>query len=122
MSCGVGYRCTLDPVLLWLWCSLAATALIQPLAWKLPYAAGATLKQNKTKQNKETKKKKKKYVFHDAISSTKNLVASDCDYVKFSSICWLSRPVQRRLMMDESTLEIFQVSKLPGQEDQWNAD
>ena len=32
--------------MLWLWCSLAAAALIQPLAWELPYAAGATLKKN----------------------------------------------------------------------------
>ena len=37
-------------VLLWLWCRPAATTLIQPLAWELPYAAGAA--QNKTKQNK----------------------------------------------------------------------
>ena len=33
-----------DPVLLWLWCRLAAAALIQPQAWKLPYAAGVALK------------------------------------------------------------------------------
>ena len=32
----------LDPVLLWLWLRLAAAAaLIWPLAWELPYAAGA---------------------------------------------------------------------------------
>jgi len=35
MSCGVGHRCGLDPVLLWLWYRPAATALIQPLAWNL---------------------------------------------------------------------------------------
>ena len=35
MSCGA------HPVLLWLCCRLAAVALIQPLAWKPPYAAGA---------------------------------------------------------------------------------
>ena len=27
-SCGVGCRCGLDPVLLWLWCRLAAAASI----------------------------------------------------------------------------------------------
>ena len=27
-SCSVGHRCGLDPVLLWLWCRPAATALI----------------------------------------------------------------------------------------------
>ena len=32
-----------DPALLWLWCRPAAAALIQPLAWDLPYAAGAAL-------------------------------------------------------------------------------
>ena len=35
-----------------LWCRSAATAPIQPLAWKLPYAVGAALK------GKEKKKKK----------------------------------------------------------------
>ena len=44
MSCGVGRRHGLDPVLLWLWCRLVAVALIRPLAWELPYAAGASLK------------------------------------------------------------------------------
>ena len=33
--------------MLWLWCRLAATALIGPLARELPYVAGAALK-NKT--------------------------------------------------------------------------
>ena len=32
---------------LWLWRRLAAAALIGPLAWELPYAAGATLKRKK---------------------------------------------------------------------------
>ena len=40
MSCGVGHRHGSDPALLWLWCRPAAVALIQPVAWKLPYAAG----------------------------------------------------------------------------------
>ena len=33
----------LDPVLLWLWCRLAAIALIQPLPWEPPYAMGTAL-------------------------------------------------------------------------------
>ena len=50
MSCGVGGRRASDPALLWLWYRPAAAALIQPLAWEPPYAAGAALKrQNKTK-------------------------------------------------------------------------
>ena len=37
-----------DPVWLWLW--LAAVALIQPLAWELPYVAGVALKRPKKKK------------------------------------------------------------------------
>ena len=56
MSCGVTDASRMDPVLLKLWCRLAATAPISPLAWKPPYATSAALKskskkQNKTKQN-----------------------------------------------------------------------
>ena len=68
MSCGVGCRCSSDPVLLWLWRRLAATALIGPLAWESPYATGAALekakRQKKKKRNTEraslNKQKKKK--------------------------------------------------------------
>ena len=56
MSCGVGRRCCLDLVLLWLWRRLETTALIRPLAWEPPRAAGAALKRQKTK-NKKTNKK-----------------------------------------------------------------
>ena len=48
MSCGVGHRRGSDPSLLWLWCRLAATARIRPLAWEPPYAVGAALKRQKT--------------------------------------------------------------------------
>ena len=34
-----GHRCGSGLVLLWLWCRLAATAPVQPLAWELPYAS-----------------------------------------------------------------------------------
>ena len=34
----------------WLWHRPAAKAPIQPLAWKLPYAAGAALKKQKQKK------------------------------------------------------------------------
>ena len=39
-----------DPVLLWLWCGLAATAPILPLAWKPPYAVGEALAKAKKKK------------------------------------------------------------------------
>ena len=46
-----------DPVLLWLWCRLAAVASIRPLAWDSPYALGAAL--NRKKQNKTRKTNQK---------------------------------------------------------------
>ena len=42
-----------DPALLWLWCRPATTALIRPLAWEPPYAAGAALKRQKQKKKKK---------------------------------------------------------------------
>ena len=47
VSCGVGRRRGLDPVLLWLWRRPAATVLIGPLAWEPPCAAGAALEKAK---------------------------------------------------------------------------
>ena len=52
LSCGIGHRRNSDPVLLWLLHRLPATALIQPLAWKLPYTTGAALKRKKKENNK----------------------------------------------------------------------
>ena len=37
-----------QPTLLWLWYRLAAVALIRPLDWELPCAAGLALKKKKT--------------------------------------------------------------------------
>ena len=51
VTCGVGHRRGLDLVLLWLWCRLVATAVIQPLALEPPYAVGTTLKKTKTKNS-----------------------------------------------------------------------
>ena len=53
MSCGVGGRLGSDLALPWLWYRLAAVALIGPLAWELPYAAGAALKGQKTGKKKK---------------------------------------------------------------------
>ena len=50
MSCGVACRRSLDPALLWLWRRLATAALIQPLAWELPYAMSGALKKTKKKK------------------------------------------------------------------------
>ena len=51
MSSGAGHSRGSDPTLLWLWCRPAAVALIQPLAWELPYATGAALKSKNRKQS-----------------------------------------------------------------------
>ena len=60
MSCGVGPRHGLDPVLLWLWYRLTATtALIWFLAWELPYAMHVALKKD---QKKKKKKKRMRFV------------------------------------------------------------
>ena len=47
MSCGVGHRRGLDPVLLWLWRRPAAVAPVGSLAKELPYATGEALKKRK---------------------------------------------------------------------------
>ena len=57
LSCGVGLRLSSDPELRWLWLRPATEALIQPLAWELPYGTGVALKGKK-------KKKKKKKLNH----------------------------------------------------------
>jgi len=49
VSCGVGHRRGLDLALLWLWCRLAATAPIRPIAWEPPCAKSAALKRQKKK-------------------------------------------------------------------------
>ena len=59
MSRGVGRRCGLDLVLLWLWHRPVATVPIGPLVWEPPCAAGAALKRQKDKKKKKKKKKKK---------------------------------------------------------------
>ena len=58
MSCGLGCRRSLDPVLLWLWHRPAAMAPTGPLAFEPPYTAGAALEKAKRQ-----KKKKGKWIF-----------------------------------------------------------
>ena len=48
LSCGVGCRCGSDPALVWFWRRPVAAALIRPLAWESPCAAGAALEKAKT--------------------------------------------------------------------------
>ena len=46
--------------MLWLWCRLAAAALVQPLGWELPYAMDATLKSKKKKKKKKKEEEREK--------------------------------------------------------------
>ena len=48
--CGIGRRCSLDLVVLWLWCRPAVVAPIRPPAWEPPYAVGAALKKERKKK------------------------------------------------------------------------
>ena len=54
LSCGVAHRGGLDLALLWLYCRPAAVALIQPLAWELPYALGVALKRKEKETSIQT--------------------------------------------------------------------
>ena len=55
VSWGVSCRHSPDPALLWLWCRLIAAALIRPLAWELPYAAGVALERKKERKKRYEK-------------------------------------------------------------------
>ena len=52
VSCGMGLRLRLNPVLLRLWCRLTTSAPILPLAWELPYDKGVAQKDQKKKKKK----------------------------------------------------------------------
>ena len=58
VSHGVGCGHCLHMALLWLWCRLEATALIQALGWELPYAASEAVKSKKPKKKKKKTPKK----------------------------------------------------------------
>ena len=53
VSCGKGCRRSSDATLLWLWCRLAATTLIRPLAWEPPCAAEAAQEMAKRQKKKK---------------------------------------------------------------------
>ena len=52
VRCGVVHRCGSDLALLWLWCRAEAVALIRPLAWEPPCAAGVAAAPIKKKKKK----------------------------------------------------------------------
>ena len=97
MSC----RCGLDLTLLWLWCRLAAVALIGPLAWELPYAASAALKsKNKQTKNNPKKQKTKQTIgfkfplWHHSISSVLGALGCRFDKDPVLPKLWLGLQLQ----------------------------
>ena len=75
MSYGVGCRQGSDLLLLWLWRRPETTALIRPLAWEPPYAAGAVLEMAKRHTHtKEICIIQRKNI-HGFILEIKNLVS-----------------------------------------------
>ena len=66
VSLGLGHRCGLDLVLLWLW--LAAVAPIRLLAWELPHALGAALKKKTTKKEAQSNQHSPPLYDNDAVT------------------------------------------------------
>ena len=60
MNCGVGHRCSLDPMWLWRGGGSGAAGVGRPLAWEPPCAAGAAVKKKKKKKKKEIQAEKTK--------------------------------------------------------------
>ena len=60
MSYGIGCRRGLDLELLWLWRRPVDVAPIQLLAWELPCATGAALKERQTDRQKDRQTERKK--------------------------------------------------------------
>ena len=56
---------------LWLWCRLAAVALIRPLAWEPPYAEEAALEKEKKAKRKEKEKEELHTTAHINGAQTK---------------------------------------------------
>ena len=62
MNCCLGRRRGSDLALLWLKCRPEATALMGPLAWEPPYAAGVALKKTKQQKQKHPQTNKQKRI------------------------------------------------------------
>ena len=77
MSCGVAYRHSSDPTLLWLWSRLAAIALIRPLAWEPPHATGAAIEN--AKRQKKNEITHKNYILCDSMNI--NLENANLTYI-----------------------------------------
>ena len=70
-----------DLTLLWLWCWLAAAALIQPLTWELPYAAGAA---------------PKRHTKNAVVSPRASLGRPACSHRTSTYTCWTPRALNSK--------------------------
>ena len=109
MSCGVGHRCGSDLALPWLWSRLAATALIRPLAQEPSYAAGVTLKRQKTKKKKnvyssEFSQTKHTGLTHHQVKKTKHCQDPKRHLLSFLVCTW--HPFQGQVLMVKVTLRV----------------
>ena len=68
VSCGVGHRSGLDPILLWLGYRSAATAPIRPLARELLYPTGVALKSKKISATASFDTKEDKWLQEQEVS------------------------------------------------------
>ena len=104
MSCGVGRRHSLDPLLLWLWRRLAATAPIRPLAWEPPYAWGTALKRQKKKKKKLNHRLRTACQLFRSLVSLSNVCSFQGASLArlfisvFLSILFFLRPLQEELL------------------------
>ena len=85
MSYGVGRRRGSDPVLLWLWHRLVATAPNRPLAWEPPHATGAAQEMAKKRPEKKKKNLNLAFLFLLREQSLLGILLLTTDYVKFFS-------------------------------------
>ena len=84
-SCGVGRRCGLDPMLLWMWCRPAAAAPIQCLAWETPYAKGT----EKAKKKKEQEDWTVMWMKQDVEKTREQPSWVAWPYSYFASVCFI---------------------------------
>ena len=95
-------------VLLWLWCRLAAAALMRHLAWELPNAAGVALK-------KSTPPPKKKQSHHLPIRILIRFEFLQCSWILL--FYWLS--YSWNISFSACTLKEFQTYKIVVRILQW---
>ena len=73
--------------MLWLWHRPAAVGLIRLLAWEPPYAVGAALKIQKTKEKVEKRKEEKGQRYKPSFSVLKATLRGFC-----CGIQWVKNP------------------------------